>query len=61
MLNEVLRDGLAINYHINTKRINKLGIYDMFPQYKLYPVTKAIKIEDVPLDEDNEFINLKVG
>ena len=58
MLNEVLRDGLAINYHINTKRINKLGIYDMFPQYKLYPVTKAIKIEDVPLDEDNEFIKV---
>lgn len=61
MLNEILRDGLAMDYHVNTDRIRNLGSFDPLPQYKIYPGARTIQLPR-PTQEDNDaFVRLLLG
>lgn len=58
MLNEMLRSGVAADYHENTRRINNLGQYDKLAQYKTYPNAQAIKIGKAHSCEKSDFVRI---
>lgn len=58
MLNETLRNGLAINYHINSMHIDGNGVFDPLPQYKVYPGARAVKLSDPSHETGDSFARL---
>lgn len=57
MLHKPLRDGIAINYHMNTKRIDRFSEYEKQTQYKTYPSARKIKFEEI-MSRKDEFVRL---
>ena len=58
MLNKSLLNGLAANYHNNTRNINNIGRYDMLTQYKIYPSAKKIKFETIQSCMNSDFVQI---
>lgn len=58
MLNELLRNGIAVNYHHNTKNIKNLDKYDLLPQYKIYPSAKKIPIDKKQTRYKSDFVRI---
>lgn len=62
MIHDYLKNGLALRFHNNSKSMKCFSEYEKETQYKIYPNTKSIKIDEI-LDIDyknteNEFVNL---
>ena len=58
MLNKSLLNGLAANYHNNTRKINNIGRHDMLIQYKIYPSAKKIKFETIQSCMNSDFVQI---
>lgn len=65
MIKKSLKNGLALRFHNNTKDIKVSYDYEKETQFKVYPSSKSIKIDEVLemdyVNNESEFINLLIN